>query len=104
MSTHWKWVVMLVILIIGLTLVAVIGALLHRRYHRRREAQWSQAAVLPNINTWGPGQSVHDLGYTNGGAIAYGEKDRGKAKEQVRGVNEPVPARMREMKPEEGRF
>ncbi len=95
---------MLVILIIGLTLVAVIGALLHRRYHRRREAQWSQAAVLPNINTWGPGQSVHDIGYTNGGAIAYGEKDRGKAKEQVRGVNEPVPARMREMKPEEGRF
>ena len=51
---------------------------------------------MPNINSWGPGQSVHDLGYTSGGAVVYGEK--GKAKEQTRGINEPAPARMREVR------
>ena len=62
-STHWKWVVMLVVLIIGLTAFAVIFSIFHRRYHRRREEQWSQSNVPhPDINTWGPGQSVHDIG------------------------------------------
>lgn len=65
-STHWKWIVMLVVLIIGLTAFAVIFSIFHRRYHRRREQQWSQATVPhPNINTWGPGQSVHDIGGWN---------------------------------------
>jgi len=95
---------MVVVLAVGLSLLAIIGVLLHRRYHRKREAQWSQAAALPNINNWGPGQSVHDLGYTSGGPIAYGEKEKGKSKEQVRGVNEPVPARMREMRRDEDRL
>ncbi|KAK4691999.1 hypothetical protein P7C71_g5121, partial [Lecanoromycetidae sp. Uapishka_2] len=104
MSTHWKWVVMIVVLAVGLSILAIGGALLHRRYHNKREAQWAQTAVLPNINTWGPGQSVHDLGYSSGGAIAYGEKEKGKAKEQVRGVNEPVPARMREFRSDGSRF
>ena len=54
---------MLVILIIGLGLFTIVFSLLHRRYHRRRELQWSQATVSnPDINTWGPGQSVHDFG------------------------------------------
>lgn len=62
-STHWKWVVMLVVLIIGLTAFAIIFSIMHRRYHRRREQQWSQSTVPhPDINTWGPGQSVHDFG------------------------------------------
>lgn len=62
-STHWKWIVMLVVVIIGLTAFAVIFTIFHRRYHRRREQQWSQSTVPhPDINTWGPGQSVHDFG------------------------------------------
>ncbi len=62
-STHWKWIVMLVVLIIGLTAFAVAFSVLHKRYHRRREQQWSQSTVShPDINTWGPGQSVHDFG------------------------------------------
>lgn len=65
-STHWKWVVMLVVLIVGLTAFAVIFSIFHRRYHHRREQQWSQSTVPhPNINTWGPGQSVHDFGGWN---------------------------------------
>lgn len=97
MSTHWRWVVMLIVLIIGLTAVAVGGWFFHRQYHRKREAQWALGSRV-DMTTWGPGQSVHDLGYygsgASAGAVAAAEK--GKAKEQVRGVNQPPPARMRE--------
>ena len=94
MKTHYKWIIMVIVLFVGLGLVAWIFWFLHRRYHRRREAQWSQAVgSRPDITTWGPGQSVHDLGYTPG---ASANIEKGKAKEQVRGVNEPPPARMRE--------
>lgn len=48
---------------------------------------------MPNINTWGPNQSVHDLGYTPGAGTNI---EKGKGREQVRGINEPPPARMRE--------
>ncbi len=95
MSTHYKWVIMLVVLFVGLIGLAFIFWFLHRRYHRRREAQWGQATggSMPNINTWGPNQSVHDLGYTPG---ASANSEKGKGREQVRGINEPPPARMRE--------
>ena len=57
---------MLIVLIIGLTAFAVAFSVLHKRYHRRREAQWAQSTVAqPDINTWGPGQSVHDFGLSN---------------------------------------
>lgn len=88
---------MLIVLIIGLTAAAVGGWFFHRQYHRKREAQWALGSRV-DMTTWGPGQSVHDLGYygsgANAGAVAAAEK--GKAKEQVRGVNQPPPARMRE--------
>ena len=81
---------MLVVIFIGLSVVAIVGWFLHRRYHRRREAQWNLgAASQPNINTWGPGQSVHNLGFT--GAAAENEKEKGKSplREEVR-VEEPA--------------
>ncbi len=95
MSTHYKWVIMLVVLFFGLIGLAFVFWFLHRRYHRRREAQWGQATggSMPNINTWGPNQSVHDLGYTPGAGTNI---EKGKGREQVRGINEPPPARMRE--------
>ena len=88
---------MLIIIIIGLTALAIGGWFFHRQYHRKREAQWALGSRV-DMTTWGPGQSVHDLGYygsgTNVGAGVSGEK--GKGKEQMRAVNEPPPARMRE--------
>ncbi|KAL9099021.1 MAG: hypothetical protein Q9163_005421 [Psora crenata] len=85
-STHWKWVVMLIVLAIGLSAIAVAGWFLHRRYHRRRESQWSSTpSSHPNINTWGPGQSVHDLGY--GAAVSDNEK--GKTRDQITVVQQP---------------
>ena len=90
---------MLIILFLGLSLLALVFWFLHRRYHRKREARFAGAlGTQPNINTWGPGQSVHDLGFTNGTSGPYQEK--GKAKEQTRSIAEPAPARMREMRPD----
>ena len=94
MSTHYKWVIMLIVLVLGLSGLAFAFWFFHRRYHRRREAQWGQTTgSTPNISTWGPGQSVHDLGFTPG---ASANIEKGKGREQMRGINEPPPARMRE--------
>lgn len=69
---------MLIILVLGLTAIAIGGWFLHRRYHRRREARWALGpGSQPNINTWGPGQSVHDLGYGAGAAAAGGQRGAG---------------------------
>lgn len=89
---------MLIVIIIGLTAIAVGGWFFHRQYHRKREAQWALGSRV-DMTTWGPGQSVHDLGYYGAGAGAAGAPvDKGKAKEQMRAVNQPPPARMRESK------
>lgn len=88
---------MLIVIIVGLTALAIGGRIFHRRYHRKREAQWALGSRV-DMTTWGPGQSVHDLGYY-GSETPVGpgaSVDKGKAKEQVRGVNQPPPARMRE--------
>ena len=88
---------MLIVLIVGLTIIAIGGWFFHRQYHRKREAKWALGSRV-DMTTWGPGQSVHDLGYHGSGAVVGpgAPTDKGKAKEQVRGMNQPRPARMRE--------
>ncbi|KAL8671320.1 MAG: hypothetical protein Q9168_004181 [Polycauliona sp. 1 TL-2023] len=62
MSTHWQWVVMVIILILGLGGLAFGGVYLKRYIHRRREAQETAAAgPRQDLRTWGPGQSVHEF-------------------------------------------
>ena len=79
---------MLIILAIGFSVLAVGGWFLHRRYHRRRESQWALApGPQPDINTWGPGQSVHDLSF---GATAANDNEKGKTREQTRAVQQPA--------------
>ena len=97
---------MLIIIFFGLIAVAVGGWFFHRRYHRKREAQWAQApAMQPDINTWGPGQSVHDLGLAGSAAV----NEKGKSREQVQvqqqgsGVQKPLPAVKKEAR-KSGRF
>lgn len=77
---------MLVIIAVGLSLLAIGGWFFHRRYHRRRAAHWGQASAShPNINEWGPGQSVHDVG-----VYGAGTHEKGKGR-----VQEPAAARGR---------
>ncbi|KAL9123822.1 MAG: hypothetical protein Q9217_006788 [Psora testacea] len=86
-SNHWKWIVMLIVIFLGISAIAVGGWFVHRRYHRRRESQWSSApGSQPNINTWGPGQSVHDLGFGAGTS----DSEKGKMREQVTDVQQPA--------------
>ncbi|KAL8686380.1 MAG: hypothetical protein Q9218_007145 [Villophora microphyllina] len=85
MSTHYRWVVMLIILVLGLTGLAVGGVYLRRYIHRRREARdASLAGPRQDLETWGPGQSVHDFGthgVANVGSPVASEK--GKERETV---------------------
>ncbi|KAL8876836.1 MAG: hypothetical protein Q9198_005031 [Flavoplaca austrocitrina] len=63
MSAHWRWVLMLIILVLGLGGLAVGGVYLKRYIHRRRDAQETAAAgTRQDLQTWGPGQSVHEFG------------------------------------------
>ncbi|KAI4110831.1 MAG: hypothetical protein LQ339_001107 [Xanthoria mediterranea] len=78
-STHWRWVVMLIILVLGLGGIAVGGVYLKRYIHRRRDAQEIAAAgPRQDLRTWGPGQSVHEL---DPPVIAAGDIERGKGKD-----------------------
>jgi len=81
-STHYNWVIMLIVLVVGLILVAVLGSWLHRRHRRRRE-EAENAGPRPDLQTWGPNQgSVHDLG-TAPPTDSFGgtaEKGKGKAR------------------------
>lgn len=80
---------MLLILILGLSGLAVGGTMLHRRYHMRRQAGWStHPGSQPDITTWGPGQSVHDLRYGASSNIGGYANEKGKATESVRGMTQ----------------
>lgn len=51
---------MLIILFLGFGLLAWLGSYLHRRHHRRQDAE--AVGSQPDISTWAPGQSVHNIG------------------------------------------
>lgn len=88
MSTHWRWVVMLIMLFIGLGLLAFAFWFLHRRYRRRHGAHATTPAVTqPDLGVWAPGQSVHDFG----AGIGAVNNEKGKGREQVNAAQEAEP-------------
>jgi hypothetical protein len=67
---------MLIILFFGFGLIAWLGWYLHRRYHRRQDAETSSSQ--PDLGTWRPGQGVHDFGANYVASNpTIGEKHRG---------------------------
>ncbi|KAI4117765.1 MAG: hypothetical protein LQ345_002073 [Seirophora villosa] len=93
-STHWRWVLMLIILVLGLTGLAVGGVYLRRHIHRRREARnFGVAGSRQDLETWGPGQSVHDFGAA-GAASGAPANEKGKERE---GVENPTAANDRKL-------
>ena len=65
--SHWRWVLMLIILFFGFGILAWAGWYLHRRYHRLHDGDAMMTSATsarrqPDLVTWGPGQSVHDFG------------------------------------------
>ena len=79
-STHARWVIMLVVLFVGLLLFAFLVWFLHRRYRRKQElGDHSRApGVQPDMNTWGPGQSVHEFRAPGEGAAVAEQTEKGK--------------------------
>lgn len=76
---------MLIVLFIGLTLLAVIFSLLHKRHRRRREAA-ENAGPRPDIETWAPtGHSVHDFAAGSGGVAEKGKGREGEVRVQEGG-------------------
>ena len=69
---------MLIILFLGLGLLAWLGSYLHRRHHRRHDVE--AAGSQPDLSTWGPGQSAHNIG-------ALGVAPMPPVKEKVGGSN-----------------
>jgi len=81
LSTHWRWVIMLIVLGIGIVLLAVLGTLWHRRYVRRREAA-QNAGPRPDMAEWAPNQqNIHDINqFGNARDFAPGAANKGKGK------------------------
>ncbi|KAL9061804.1 MAG: hypothetical protein Q9206_000320 [Seirophora lacunosa] len=78
----------------GLTGLAVGGVYLRRHIHRRREARnFGVAGSRQDLETWGPGQSVHDFGAA-GAASGAPANEKGKERE---GVENPTAANDRKL-------
>ncbi|KAL8900421.1 MAG: hypothetical protein Q9207_005711 [Kuettlingeria erythrocarpa] len=91
-STHWRWLVMVIILILGFVGLAIGGVYLRRHIHRRREARdFGIAGSRQDLETWGPGQSVHNIGTAAAAAPANvhstNDKEKGGERE-VRQIQE----------------
>lgn len=79
---------MLIILVLGLTALAVGGVYLRRYIHRRREArEFGVAGSRQDLETWGPGQSVHDFGANGAPGVAPVTE---KGKERDPAANPPA--------------
>ena len=87
---------MIVVLFFGLLLFAFILWFLRRRHIRKQElGDHSRApGVQPDMNTWGPGQSVHDFHAPGEGAATAAVTQTEKGKERA-GAAESVPGSKR---------
>lgn len=86
---------MLIVLFFGLGALAIVGTWLHRRHQRRQELGGHDRTGQPALDSWGPGQSVHEFGAPAAGGAggaaagaALGQNEKGKSKEMVQ---EPAP-------------
>ena len=87
-STHARWVVMLVVLFVGLSAFAFIVWYFHRRHQRKQElGDHSRApGVQPDMSTWGPSQSVHEFHAPGETTAAAATAEKGKEKAETQEV------------------
>lgn len=82
MKTHWRWVVMLIVLFFGFIILAWAGWFFHRRYHRRHDGELTAAvARQPELGNWGPGHSAHDFATAAGPVVGTQINEKGKGRE-----------------------
>ena len=82
---------MLIILVLGLTGLAVGGVYLKRYIHRRREArEFGASGSRRDLETWAPGQSVHDI---KSPGVDAPVREKGTAQDAVQ--NQEMPNKQR---------
>ena len=75
---------MLIVLALGLIGLAVGGVYLRRYIHRRRDArEFSVSGPRQDLETWGPGQSVHNFGAMGETTTSTTAQEKGKERETV---------------------
>jgi len=85
-STHYQWVIMLIVLAIGLILLAILLIWLRKRHARRREAA-ENAGPHPAMEQWAPNQrSVHDMNNYGAPPVADTRSDKVKGKDRESAV------------------
>lgn len=88
---------MLIILFFGFGILAWAGWYLHRRYHRLHDSEAMMTSATsaprqPDLETWGPGQSVHDFGAGGGGIRPpVNEKGKGSVRPDAVVQQQPPP-------------
>ncbi|MCJ1393727.1 hypothetical protein MMC18_006603 [Xylographa bjoerkii] len=81
-STHYQWVIMLIVLAVGLIVIAILLTWLRKRHARRREAA-ENAGPHPAMEEWAPNQrSVHDVGNFGAAQVADTRLDKAKGKDR----------------------
>lgn len=95
-STHYRWIIMIIVLFFGFLALALGGRYLHRRYQRRDELGGHSRTGQPDLGSWVPGQSVHDFAPPSAaGAVAENEKGKqsvGVQEEQQQQQQQQPPA------------
>ena len=82
---------MLIVLFLGFGLLAVLGSYLHRRHHRRHDAE--SAGSQPDLSTWGPGQSAHNIGAVGVAPMSLVNEKAGSSRSDKYGQQRPRKAR-----------
>jgi len=90
-STHWNWVVMVIVLFVAFLLIGVLGTIFYRRHKRKRDYGDTVPVPRDQMASWGPNQgTIHDLGgqtAANGAAATRPTRpapaETGKGKEKV---------------------
>lgn len=75
-ATHWRWVVMIIVLLVGLTALALLAVYLKRRHARKADERRAASSGFPTSHggsspdighgrdMWGPHQHMaHTRGY-----------------------------------------
>ncbi|KAI9808333.1 MAG: hypothetical protein M1825_004790 [Sarcosagium campestre] len=84
-SSHWKWVLM--VIIIGLAIIgASVGGVLFKRNRRRKAIA---AAAMAEPVAWGPHQHQH---FTNGYTYGTGQRGSVSGSKKVKGKGRATPA------------
>jgi len=89
-QSHWRWVVMVIVITLGIIIIWVGAVLIRRRYIRKKERE---IEMKPPV-AWGPHQMQNQTGgYNYGDGVVDANGGRVKEAKTMGAVATPAPAR-----------